>query len=118
MAERLTRSRRSSSIKTYESKWAIYRSWCAAKNHSSSNPSINNIAKFLVFLWREKRLALSTIKGFRSMLSAAYKFCLPGIGSDPVLQGVIKSFEVERPRVINFYPSWDLDKVLADLVSD
>ena len=51
---------------------------------------------------------MSTIKGYRSMLSSVFKFCLPEISSS-------RSFEISAPRPIHRSPTWDLDKVLEYL---
>jgi hypothetical protein len=39
---------------------------------------MNNLASFLLYLFEEKELAVSTIKGYRSMLSNTLKF--KGVG--------------------------------------
>ena len=48
VAGRLGCSRRPSSVANYQSKWSLYRHWCADKGHSVSNPSISKVADFLV----------------------------------------------------------------------
>ena len=77
VARQLGRSRRSSSLAAYQSKWSIFRRWCWDKGHSSSNPSVPKIADFLLWLWREKNLSLSAVKAYLSMLSAVFAFRLP-----------------------------------------
>ena len=58
---------------------------------------------------------MSTIKGYRSMLSSVYKFCLPEISTSPILKDLTHSFEISAPRPVHRSPSWDLDKVLEYL---
>ena len=58
---------------------------------------------------------MSTIKGYRSMLSSVYKFCLPEISTSPILKDLTRSFEISAPRPVHRSPSWDLDKVLEYL---
>ena len=79
VAQQLGRSRRSSSLTVYQSKWAVYRCWCRDKGHSSSSPSIPKIAEFLPWLWRSKGLSLAAVKAYRSMLSAVFSLKLPDI---------------------------------------
>ena len=48
VACRLGQARRASSIANYQSKWFMYRCWCADKGHSVSNPSVAKVADYLV----------------------------------------------------------------------
>ena len=82
-----------------------------------SNPSIPKVADFLCWLWRSKGLSFSAIKGYRSMLSAVFAFKLPSISDSFVLRDLVRSFSIKRPKVQS-PPSWDLDLVLKDLMSD
>ena len=117
VARQLARSRRQSSISSYQAKWKVYRWWCTDKNHSVSNPTIPKVADFLLWLWEHKRLSLPTIKAYRSMLSAVFKFKLPLLGQDSVIKDLIRSFAIQNPRSPKFYPSWDLNFVLDYLRS-
>ena len=58
---------------------------------------------------------MSTIKGYRAMLSSVFKFCLPEISSSPILKDLVRSFEISAPRPLHLSPPWDLDKVLEYL---
>ena len=58
---------------------------------------------------------MSTIKGYRAMLSSVFKFCLPEISTSPILKDLVRSFEISAPRPLHQLPSWDLDKVLEYL---
>ena len=118
VALQLTRARRRSSQLAYQAMWGVYRSWCAAKQHTVSNPSIPKIAEFLLWLWRVKKFALPTIKAYRSMLSSVFYFQGIGIGSNSTLRSLIRSFSLERPKGPPSPPSWDLSKVLSFLLSD
>ena len=86
--------------------------------HSISRPSIPKIADFLLYLYEDRRLSLSCIKGYRSMLSAVFKFRLPELGEHHVLRSLLRSFAIERPRKSVVPPPWDLDAVLRHLMSD
>ena len=69
----------------------------------------------LTFLFRTEKAAVSTIKGYRAMLSSVFKFCLLEISTSPILKDLVRSFEISAPRPVHRSPSWDLDKVLEYL---
>ena len=108
-------SRRLSTRLNYQARWGTYRKWCKDFHHRSSSPSIAKIADFLTYMFKTKGAALSTIKGYRAMLAAVFKFPLPEISSSPVLKDLVRSFEISAPRPIFPPPPWDLDKVLEFL---
>ena len=62
-------------------------------------------------------MSLSSVKAHRSMLSSVFQFKLPALGEDRVLQDLVHSFSIERPRRPQAPPSWDLDAVLQHLMS-
>ena len=74
-----------------------------------SHPSISKVADYLVWLWEDQGLSLS--------LSSVFRFKLPALGGDRVLQDLLRSFAIERPRRPQAPPSWDLDAVLRHLMS-
>ena len=109
-------ARRSSSRAVDQSKWLVYRSWCRGKDHSISHPTLPKIADFLLWLHRVRKLSVSAIMGYRSMLSAVFRFKLPEISTSPVLHDLLQSFQVEAPSR-SIQPPWDLNKVLEYLHS-
>ena len=82
-----------------------------------SQPSVSKVADYLVWLWEDQGLSLSSVKAHRSMLSSVFQFKLPALGEDRVLQDLLRSFAIERPRRPQAPPSWDLDAVLRHLMS-
>ena len=117
LARQLGQARRQSSVANYQFKWLTYRRWCTDKGHSVSQPSISKVADYLVWLWEDQGLSLSSVKAHRSMLSSVFQFKLPALGEDKVLQDLVCSFAIERPRRPQAPPSWDLDAVLRHLMS-
>ena len=107
VARRLGQARRQSSVANYQSKWLTYRRWCSETGHSVSQPSVSKVADYLVWLWEEQGLSLSSIKAHHSM-SSVFQFKLPALGEDRVLHDLVRSFAVERPRRPQAPPSWDL----------
>ena len=115
VAGQLALCRRTSTRLNYQARWGTYRKWCRDFLHRSSDPTIPKIAEFLTYLFKTKKAAVSTIKGYRAMLSSVYKFCLPTISTSPILKDLIKSFEISAPRPLYSPPLWDLFKVLEYL---
>ena len=112
VAKQIAFSRRKSTRVNYQAKWIVYRGWCRAKGHSVSNPSIPKVADFLLYLRRVKHLSYSAITGYRSMLSAVFRFTFPEISSSVILKDLLRSFSIERPMVPKRAPPWDLSAVL------
>ena len=103
VAGQLIFSRRLSTRLNYQARWGTYRKWCKDFGHRSSSPSIAKIPDFLTYMFKSKGAALSTIKGYRAMLSAVFKFPLPEISTSPILKDLIRSFEISAPRPL--FPS-------------
>ena len=112
MAKESSLACRSSSRAGYQAKWSIYRPWCCSEGHSISRPSLPKVADFLFWLRRTKKLSVSAVLGYRSMLSAVFRYQLPEISTSPVIQDLLRSFKVEAPCCAVRPPSWDLEKVL------
>ena len=102
--------------KVYVAKWTIFSNWCHTKKVNPILAPITVIADFLVFFFLEKKCQISTIKGYRSMISNTLKFKTGNrIGSNPVLSELIRSFELQRPVQRSLTPKWDLSWVLVCL---
>ena len=116
VADFVSRSRRASTQKVYDAKWTIFSNWCHTKKVNPISTPITVIADFLIFLFSEKKCQISTIKGYRSMISNTLKFKTGNrIGSNPVLSELIRSFELQRPVQRSLTPKWDLSWVLVCL---
>ena len=113
VAKQVALARRPSSRAGYQAKWSIYRRWC----HSVSRPSLSKIADFFFWLRRSKKLSVSAVLGYRSMLSAVFRTVLPEISTSPIILDLLQSFKVEAPCRSVRPPSWDLIKVLEYLHS-
>ena len=117
VAEQSSLARRPSSSAAYQLRWSVYRSWCHSHGHSVSRPSLAKVADFLTWLRSSRRLGVSSIRGYRSMLSAVFRFYLPSLSSDPVLRDLLRSFKLSSAERILRPPAWDLAKVLRCLNS-
>ena len=98
-------------------KWSVYRQWCRSEGYSVSCPSLPKVADFLFWLRRSRKLSVSAVLGYRSMLSAVFRFQLTEISSSSVIQDLLRSFKVEAPCRSVHPPSWDLEAVLCFLRS-
>ena len=117
MAKQTALAKRPSSRAGYQAKWSVYRRWCTSEGHSISRPSLPKIADFLFWLRRSKKLSVSAVMGYRSMLSAVFHSVLPEISISAVLHDLLCSFRVKAPVRSVTPPSWDLLKVLEFLKS-
>ena len=82
-----------------------------------SRPSLPKIADFLFWLCKSKKLSVSAVLGYRSILLAVFRMVLPEIFTSPVLQDLLRSFKVESPCRAIRPPAWDLLTVLDYLWS-
>ena len=112
VAEQFSLARRPSSLAAYQLRWSVYQSWCPSHGHSVSRPSLAKVADFLTWLRSTRRLSVSSIRGYRSMLSAVFRFHLPSLSSDPVLRDLLRSFKLSSAERVLRPPAWDLAKVL------
>ena len=115
VARQLALCRRESSRRLYQHRWSCYRRWCSDTGHSASRPSIFKLADFLLFLRKEKHLSVSAIRGYRSTLSAVFKFRLPDLSTNLDLRDLIRLFELEYSSAPVGPLLWDLVKVLEYL---
>ena len=69
VSQRLSVPQRKSTSEVYDGKWKVFSQWCQSQQLNPATTSIPDIAEFLLFLFSEKRLSISTIKGYRSCLS-------------------------------------------------
>lgn len=112
----IAQARRASTTKVYDSRWNIFSRWCRRRDVDPLNPSVRRIADFLVYLFDTKKLSVSTIRGYRSMISHTLSFQgSKSIGSDPSLSELVKALELRRPVARSLAPKWDLSCVLWSL---
>ena len=117
VTEQSSLARRPSSRALYQHRWSVYRSWCHDQGHSVSRPTLAKIADFLYWLRFTKGLSVSSLRGYRSALSAVFRFHLPSLSSDPVLRDLLRSFRLSSAERVMRPPAWDLSKVLQYLVT-
>ena len=104
--------RRPSSRANYQLKWTVYWSRCRSHGHSVSCPILSKVADFLCWLRSARGLSVSSIRGYRSMLSAVFRFHLPSLSSDSVLHDLLWSFRLSSAECLLRPPEWNLSVVL------
>ena len=117
VAEQSSLARRPSSRAVYQARWSVYRDWCHSNGHSVSRPTLAKVAEFLYWLRFSRGLSVSSLRGYRSALSAVFCFHLPSLSSDPVIRNLLRSFRLSSAERVLRPPAWDLSKVLTYLVS-
>ena len=75
------------------------------------------VADFLCWSQSTRGLSVSSIRGYRSVLSAVFHFHLPSLSSDPVLRDLLRSFQLSSVERVLRPPAWDLSWVLRYLNS-
>ena len=68
-AERIEAPQRGSTRAVYKSKWVIFVTWCESHEVDFRSPSVNQIADFLLHLFKERNLQPSTIEGYRTAIA-------------------------------------------------
>ena len=111
----IANARRQSTTTVYDAKWKVFADWCARRKVDPTDPSARRLADFFVFLFEEKKLAISTIKGYRSMISHTLAFRSSKVCSDPSISELMRAMELKRPVSRSLTPKWDLSCVLWSL---
>ena len=117
VAQRLAISQRQSSAGVYESKWKVFGEWCQfVKQINPVKVTVQQLADFLIFLFEEKKLAISSLQGSRSCISKVFLARGIDISHDRDLNMLVRYFDIERPVQHREAPRWDLMVVLRRLM--
>ena len=115
VASRIEAPQRRSTRTVYEAKWAVFVRWCETSQVDFRNPSIKQIADFLLHLFQEKNLQPSTIEGYRSAIADKLGNTSINVGKDDNLTRLLDSFHRDRPKGRRGVPAWNLSLVLHQL---
>ena len=115
VASRIEAPQRRSTRTVYEAKWAVFIRWCETSQVDFRNPSIKQIADFLLHLFQEKNLQPSTIDGYRSAIADKLGNTSINVGKDDNLTRLLDSFYRDRPKGRRGVPTWNLSLVLHQL---
>ncbi|MCG7869396.1 MAG: hypothetical protein JAY74_23885 [Candidatus Thiodiazotropha taylori] len=112
----ISQSRRQSTLKVYSARWKIFSDWCQQRESNPVNPSLADLVEFFCYLFSTLKLSISSIKGYRSMISNTLKFSSSAdCTSDPIISELIKGFTLKRPVSRSLTPKWNLTCVLWSL---
>ena len=70
---------------------------------------------FLCYLRYTGSLCVSSLPGYRSVLSAVFRFHLPSLSSDQVLRLLFRSYQLSSAECVIRPHTWDLSMVLPVL---
>ena len=116
VAQRLAISQRQSSAGVSESKWKVFGEWCHVKQINPVKATVQHLADFLIFLFEEKKLAISSIQGYRSCISKVFLARGIDISYDRDRNMLVQNFAIEHPVQHRVAPRWDLMIVLRRLM--
>ena len=115
VATRIEAPQRQSTRAIYESKWSIFVKWCESHEVDFGSPSLNQVAEFLLFLFKEKNLQPSTIDGYRTAIADKIGSDKVNFGKDKNLTRLLDSFHRDKPKGLRGVPGWNLSLVLHQL---
>ena len=94
----------------------MFGEWCHVKQIDPVKATVQQLADFLIFLFEEKKLAISSIQGYRSCISKVFLARGIDISHDRDLNMLVRNFAIERPVQHREAPRWDLMVVLRLLM--
>ena len=115
VAARIEAPQRSSTRAVYKSKWTIFVKWCDSHKVDFRSPSVNQIADFLLYLFKDRKLQPSTIDGYRTAIADMVGNQEVNISKDENLTRLLDSFHRDKPKGRRGLPSWNLSLVLHQL---
>ena len=115
VATRIEAPQRRSTRAVYEAKWAIFKRWCVTNQVDFRSPPVKSVADFLMYLFEDRKLQLSTIDGYRSAIADKLGNATVNISKDDNLTRILDSFHGDRPKGRRGIPSWNLSLVLHQL---
>ncbi len=114
-SDTIARHHRASTSSIYDSKWRLFCDWCDRGEIDPITASVPIVADFLLYLFHEKSLKVSTIKGYRSAIADVLKLKGTDLTNSQELGMLVQSLEIQRPVVPSVVPKWDLALVLRRL---
>ena len=89
---RLLKDVEDQSIKKYQTYWFKFSGWCNQRKISPGSLSVNNLCKFLIFMF-DSGLSASSLKFIRSSLYFFLRESHCEIIESPIISRLLKSFE-------------------------
>ena len=109
-------SRRSSTLRLYDSRLRVFREWCSGREIPPTEAPLGSVADFLTFLFNSGR-QVNTIRGYRSSVASVHGGFEDGrsVSNARPLDLLIRAMAIKRPRVRSLAPPWDMKLVLEAL---
>ena len=79
------------------------------------SPSLKQVANFLLYLFKERKLQPSTIEGYRTAIADMIGNDTVQFGKDESLTRLLDSFHRDKPKGRRGVPAWNLSLVLHQL---
>ena len=112
----MAQAQKPSTMSVYEGKWQVFASWCRERDTNPLQANLPMIADFLCELHEDKKLAYSTIDGYRTALGHMMKaFQGIDLARDPHISSLFANFARDSSRQVSRLPKWDLAFVLQVL---
>ena len=109
----LKKARANTTNLTYDSKWKLFIGFAKTQKFEPTLATPAQLAKFLTFLFDERKVKPSTIKGYRAAIGHILRLATGyDPGEDQIIKTLIRSFERQKPTIRNDTPSWDVALVL------
>ena len=115
-ARRVAQAGRKSTSAVYDAKWSIFTRWCTEQGVDPLNPPLGRLLAFFSYLFDEKRLQFSTLRGYRASITSVLDFQNPlSPFAKLALDKLFVFFRSNRPPAVRSLPTWDLGTVLRGL---
>ena len=109
----LSKARAKTTNQSYDSKWKLFQQFAKDNKFNPNETSPAQLADFLTHLFEKRSIRPNTIKGYRAAIGHVLRLATGyDPGEDPIIKMLLKSFERQRPVVVNNTPSWDVALVL------
>ncbi|KOB79363.1 putative transposon Ty3-I Gag-Pol polyprotein, partial [Operophtera brumata] len=110
----LVSSWRGSTLKTYNKAWSRWKLWAEDNSCSCTDPTAEQVARYLCFLHRSEKLAPATILVHKSVVCTfANPLKSEAISADPLVRHVLKGISLSREKSVKKRTIWSLDFILA-----
>ncbi len=112
----ISRSRRTSTERIYQSHWRCWVDWAERRKVDPSDPLVQQLCDFLLFLIQEKKFSQGTVKSYRSAICTTIRQSGgPDLASNPILRELVNSLKINAPKSAPRVPQWDVYLVLEAL---
>ena len=100
----------------YDSKWKLFAGFAQTKSFDPLKTTPAQLAEFLTFLFVDRKIKPSTIKGYRAAIGHVLRLANGyDPGDDQIITLLMKSFDRQLPPSKNTVPKWDIAVVLNQL---